>query len=88
YCLNPQLSREDVLERNTPAALDQVPLDSMCRFVLRTHRFADAYRHGLDGPQAAWAARKYKRHCMLPPSFKRDMLAAGIMRGGNPNAGL
>ncbi|KAF8128448.1 hypothetical protein K438DRAFT_1443396, partial [Mycena galopus ATCC 62051] len=66
YCLNPELSREDVLERNTLAALDQVPLDSMRRFVLHTHRFADAYRHGLDRPQAAWAARKYKGHCMLP----------------------
>ncbi|KAF8139500.1 hypothetical protein K438DRAFT_1637468 [Mycena galopus ATCC 62051] len=61
------------------AALDQVPLDSICQFVLHTHRFADVYCNGLDGPQAAWAARKYKGHCMLPPSFKRDMLAAGNM---------
>jgi hypothetical protein len=70
------LSREDILERNTLAALDQVLLDSMCRFVLHMHRFTDAYRHGLDGPQAAWVARKHRGHCMLPLSFKRDMLAA------------
>ncbi|KAJ6467484.1 hypothetical protein DFH09DRAFT_956164, partial [Mycena vulgaris] len=50
----------------------------MRRFVLRAHRFADAYRHGLDGAQAAWAARKYKGHCVLPPEFLADMRAAGI----------
>ncbi|KAF7373843.1 hypothetical protein MSAN_00596200 [Mycena sanguinolenta] len=88
YRLNPESSREDVLEKNTLNALEQVPLESMRRFVLRAHRFADAYRHGLDGPQAAWAARKYKGHRVLPPDFKNDMLAAGIVRGGNPNAGL
>ena len=54
YRLNPESSREDVLEKNTLGALEQVPLESMRRFVLRAHRFADAYRHGLDGPQAAW----------------------------------
>ncbi|KAJ7245957.1 hypothetical protein C8J57DRAFT_1081888 [Mycena rebaudengoi] len=48
----------------------------------------DAYRKGLDGAQAAWAARKYKGHRVLPPEYKKDMLAAGIMRGGTPNAGL
>ncbi|KAJ7260820.1 hypothetical protein C8J57DRAFT_1072347 [Mycena rebaudengoi] len=48
----------------------------------------DAYRKGLDGVQAAWATRKYKGHRVLPPEYKKDMLAAGIMRGGTPNAGL
>jgi hypothetical protein len=88
YRLNPESSREDALERNTLAALEQVPLESMRRFAIRAHRFADAYRHGLDGAQAAWAARKYKGHRMLPPEFLQEMRAAGIMRGGNPNAGL
>jgi hypothetical protein len=88
YRLNPESSREDTLERNTLSALEQVPLESMRRFVLRTHRFADAYRHGLDGSQAAWAARKYKGHRVLPPDFLKDMVVAGIVRGGNPNAGL
>jgi hypothetical protein len=88
YRLNPESSREDALERNTLSALDEVPLESMRRFVLRAHRFSDAYRHGLDGSQAAWAARKYKGHRVLPPEFLRDMAAAGIVRGGNPNAGL
>ncbi|KAJ6542260.1 hypothetical protein B0H10DRAFT_1915927 [Mycena sp. CBHHK59/15] len=54
----------------------------------RRNRFADAYRHGLDGAQAAWAARKYKGHRVLPPDFLKDLEAAGIGRGGNVNAGL
>jgi hypothetical protein len=88
YRLMPESSREDALERNTLNALEQVPLDSMRRFVIRAHRFADAYRHGLDGAQAAWAARKYKGHRILPPEFLKEMEAAGIGRGGNANAGL
>ncbi|KAJ6493092.1 hypothetical protein C8R45DRAFT_824858 [Mycena sanguinolenta] len=43
---------------------------------------------GLDGSQAAWVARKYKGHCVLPREFLADMQAAGIVRGGNMNAGL
>ncbi|KIK90586.1 hypothetical protein PAXRUDRAFT_151551 [Paxillus rubicundulus Ve08.2h10] len=27
----------------------------------------DAYQKGLDSKQAAWAAKKYHRHCVLPP---------------------
>jgi hypothetical protein len=90
YRLNPESSREDALERNTLSTLEQVPLESMRRFVLRVHHFADAYRHRLDGSQAAWAARKYKYkgHRVLPPDFLKDMVVAGIARGGNPNAGL
>jgi hypothetical protein len=88
YQLNPKSSWEDALERNTLDALEHVPLESMRRFVQRAHRFADAYRHGLDGAQAAWAARKYKGHRVLPPDFLKDLEAAGIGRGGNPNAGL
>ncbi|KAJ7748061.1 hypothetical protein B0H16DRAFT_1319961 [Mycena metata] len=88
YRLNPESSWEDALERNTLNALDEVPLASMRRFVLHAHRFADAYRHGLDGAQAAWAARKYKGHRMLPPDFLKEMEAAGIKRGGNAHAGL
>ena len=32
------------------------------RFANRSHRFMDAYARGLNGQQAAWAARKYKGH--------------------------
>ncbi|KAJ7058665.1 hypothetical protein C8F01DRAFT_990075 [Mycena amicta] len=48
----------------------------MRRFVLRAHRFADAYRQGLDGSQAAWAVKKYKGHRMLPPEFREELLQA------------
>jgi transposase len=58
--LNPESSWKNALEQNTLSVLDEAPLESMRRFVLRMHRFPDAYRHGLDGSQAAWAARKYK----------------------------
>ncbi|KAJ7277448.1 hypothetical protein C8J57DRAFT_1223199 [Mycena rebaudengoi] len=51
YRLNTESSREDALERNALAALEAVPLETMRRFVIRAHRFADAYRHGLDGAQ-------------------------------------
>ncbi|KAJ7814805.1 hypothetical protein B0H13DRAFT_1604009, partial [Mycena leptocephala] len=37
---------------------------------------------GLDGAQAAWAARKYKGHRILPPEFLKEMEAAGIGREG------
>ncbi|KAJ7247551.1 hypothetical protein C8J57DRAFT_1047007 [Mycena rebaudengoi] len=88
YRLNPESSRENALERNALAALEAVPLETMRRFVIWAHRFADAYRHGLDGAQAAWAARRYKGHRILTPDFRKEMEAAGIRRGGNPNAGL
>ncbi|KAJ7075762.1 hypothetical protein C8R43DRAFT_1092969 [Mycena crocata] len=88
YRRNAESLREDALERNTLSVLEQVPLKSMRRFVLRAHRFADAYCHGLDGSQAAWAARKNKGHRVLPREFLADMQAAGIVRGGNVHAGL
>ncbi|KAJ7048927.1 hypothetical protein C8F01DRAFT_1003596 [Mycena amicta] len=56
----------------------------MRRFVSRTGRFADAYRMGLDGAQAAWACRKYKGHRGLPPEYLEEMKAANVRRGGNP----
>ena len=60
----------------------------MQRFVLRAHHFADTVRHGLDGAQAAWAARKYKGRRVLSRGFLADMQAAKIVQGGNTNAGL
>ncbi|KAF7329468.1 hypothetical protein MKEN_00209100 [Mycena kentingensis (nom. inval.)] len=72
YRLNPESSREDALERNTIAAIDAVPLDSMRRFANRAMRFMDAYMKGLTGSQAAWAARKYRGHRTLPPDMIMD----------------
>lgn len=79
YRMNPESSREDVLERNTLAALDAVPLESMRRFANRSRRFIDAYSRGLTGSQAAWAARKYRGHRVLPESIMDDLEKASLV---------
>jgi hypothetical protein len=33
----------------------------------------DAYACGLNGRQAAWAAKKYKGHQVLPENLMRDI---------------
>ena len=38
----------------------------------------DAYEQGLNGRQAAWAARKYRGHRVLPASIMNDLENAGI----------
>jgi hypothetical protein len=37
----------------------------------------DAYWHGLDEKQAAWASKKFKGHCVLPESLMEDLDNAG-----------
>jgi len=39
----------------------------------------DAYMKGLNGWQAAWAARKYKGHRVLPESLMDDLDKANIV---------
>ncbi|KAF8804896.1 hypothetical protein BYT27DRAFT_7225151 [Phlegmacium glaucopus] len=73
YRLNPESSQEDHLKRNALAALDAIPLESMHRFANRSRRFIDAYDKGLNGQQAAWAARKYHDHCVLPETLMDDL---------------
>ena len=43
------------------------------RFARRSWRFIDAYRQGLDGKWAAWAARKYYSHRVLPATLMVDI---------------
>ncbi|OJA16043.1 hypothetical protein AZE42_13160 [Rhizopogon vesiculosus] len=38
----------------------------MRRIAIRSSRFMDAYHKGLNGSQAAWAAKKYRGHRVLP----------------------
>jgi len=38
----------------------------------------DAYHRGLDGKQAAWAARKYRGHRILPESLMDDLEKAEL----------
>jgi len=44
-----------------------VPVESTQSYLIRSHRSMDGYCAGLDGPQAAWACRKYHGHRTLPP---------------------
>ncbi|KAE9386279.1 hypothetical protein BT96DRAFT_1086592 [Gymnopus androsaceus JB14] len=74
YRFYPESSREDDLKRNAIECLDSVPLD----FFNRAHKFIDAYRKGLNGWQAAWAARKYKGHQILPDTVMDDLEKANI----------
>ncbi|KAI0324035.1 hypothetical protein GY45DRAFT_1349605 [Cubamyces sp. BRFM 1775] len=62
----PPSSAEADLERNVRIALDSVPLATIHRYYTRSHRFMDAYRRGLSEKQAAWAAKKYHSHHVLP----------------------
>lgn len=38
----------------------------------------DAYRHGLSAKQAAWAAKKYHGHRVLPKSIMEELAQEGI----------
>jgi len=79
YRLNPESSREDALQRNALSALDSIPLSSMRKFANRSRRFMDAYGKGLNGRQAAWAARKYRGHRVLPASILDELEKAHIV---------
>ena len=37
-------------------------------YSIQSDRFMNSYWAGLDGPQAAWACKKYHGHCTLPPA--------------------
>ncbi|EJF65542.1 hypothetical protein DICSQDRAFT_51379, partial [Dichomitus squalens LYAD-421 SS1] len=74
----PSSSAEADLERNVLAALDTIPLLTIRRFYTRAHRFMDAYRRGLNGKQAAWAAKKYHSHRVLPNDILEELDREGI----------
>ncbi|KAF8834330.1 hypothetical protein BDN67DRAFT_1048611 [Paxillus ammoniavirescens] len=62
-------------------ALDAVPLMTMQRFAIRSRHFIDAYHKGLNGAQAAWAARKYQGHRVLPSTLMADLDIAKAKEG-------
>jgi len=47
-------------------------------FANRSMWFMDAYDKGLNGQQAAWAARKYRGHRVLPESLMDDLKKANL----------
>ena len=61
YRTYPPSSCEDDLERNTLQALNGIPLPMMRKYATQSRRFMDAYDRGLNGIQAAWAARNIER---------------------------
>ena len=78
YRQAPPSSSAADLERNVLDALEAIPLISIRRFYTRAHRFMDAYRRGLSGKQAAWAAKKYHSHRVLPNDILAELDREGI----------
>jgi hypothetical protein len=64
---------ENHLERNALTALGVIPLHCMQHFVNRSLQLGDAYRHELDGSQAAWAFKKYCGHQVLPENIMEEL---------------
>ena len=50
----------------------QMPIQS-------SRRFMNAYDHGLNGRQAAWAMRKYQGHQVLPPDIFEELEKKGVV---------
>ncbi|KAF9442017.1 hypothetical protein P691DRAFT_682405, partial [Macrolepiota fuliginosa MF-IS2] len=48
------------------------------RFAAKSHQFINAYSQGLNGRQAAWAARCYHGHCTLPMGILEELGEASI----------
>lgn len=78
YRASPRTSSIGEMEKNMLESLDAVPLLQIRRFANRSGRFIDAYRKGLDGAQAAWAARKYHGHRTLPGDIIRELKEANL----------
>ncbi|KZT27184.1 hypothetical protein NEOLEDRAFT_1155206 [Neolentinus lepideus HHB14362 ss-1] len=74
----PASSTEADLVANGTAALNAVPISLMRKFSIRSQRFMDAYRRGLNGSQAAWASKKYRGHRVLPESILKELEAAKV----------
>ena len=79
YRTYPPSSHEEDLEANTLHSLDSIPLQMMRKFATRSRRFMDAYDRGLNGKQAAWAARKYKGHRVLPLNIFEELRKEGVV---------
>ncbi|THV00987.1 hypothetical protein K435DRAFT_656209 [Dendrothele bispora CBS 962.96] len=71
YRKTPKTSNMADMRANVIDCLDNVPLLQIKRFSNRARRYIHAYIEGLDGPQAAWANRRYHGHRTLPPEMVR-----------------
>lgn len=79
YRTYPSSSREEDLEANTLRSLDSIPLQMMKKFATRSWRFMNAYDRGLNGRQAAWAAKKYRGHRVLLPDIFEELEKKGVV---------
>jgi len=77
YRETPLTTNDEEMLENMRECLDSVPVESIRRYSIRSGRFMDAYRVGLDGPQAVWACRKYTSHRTLPPDALWEARARG-----------
>jgi hypothetical protein len=78
YRTYPPSSHKEDLKANTLQVLASIPLLMMRKFVTRSRHFMDAYDRGLNERQAAWAARKYRGHRVLPQSILKELEKWGI----------
>jgi hypothetical protein len=53
-------------------------LEMMRKFATRSRRFMNAYERGLNRKQAAWAARKYQGHRVLPQNILEELGKEGL----------
>ncbi|KIJ30912.1 hypothetical protein M422DRAFT_186566, partial [Sphaerobolus stellatus SS14] len=73
YRASPPTKNMEEMQTNVIAALDSVPLIQIQRYANRSAKFMDAYIKGLTGTQAAWAARKYGGHRVLPENIFKEL---------------
>ena len=48
------------------------------RYSVHVEQFLDAYKNGLDGKEATWAAKKYRGHRTLPPGWQNLLKLASL----------
>ncbi|KIJ41345.1 hypothetical protein M422DRAFT_255537 [Sphaerobolus stellatus SS14] len=70
---SPPTKNMEEMQTNVIAALDNVPLIQIQRYANCSAKFMDAYIKGLTGAQAAWAAREYRGHRVLPENILKEM---------------
>ena len=75
YRETPLTTNDEEMMENVRECLDSVPLESIRRYSIRSGRFMNSYWEGLDGPQAAWACKKFNSHRTLPPDALQEARA-------------
>ncbi|KIJ34017.1 hypothetical protein M422DRAFT_182668, partial [Sphaerobolus stellatus SS14] len=69
YQASPRTNNITEMEVNVLASLDAVNLIFSCSYANQSAKFMDAYSKGLNGLQAAWVARRYHGHWVLPENI-------------------